>query len=172
MSNDSNLLKEVAIFVPVYKPQLSPDEAISLRHLKHYLKKYDKFLVIPEDLDFSDPDFDLIRFPAAYFKSTATFSHLLLTEEFYSAFSHYEYILSYQLDCLVFSDQLGEWCTKGYDYIGAPWFKTPGLGWGYEGPELAGNGGLSLRHVAHCIEAIRRSNQTVIASTQSRLMAG
>jgi hypothetical protein len=145
----------------MYKSLLSSDEAISLRHLKHYLNRYDKFLVIPEDLDFSDPDFDGIRrFPSAYFESRATYSRLLLSEKFYSAFSDYEYILCYQLDCLVFSDQLGEWCSKGYDYIGAPWFKRPGLGWNYTGPERAGNGGFSLRHVEHSIDAIRRSNQT------------
>ena len=74
MNNDSNHLTAVALFVPMYKPPLSSDEAISLRHLKHYLNRCDKFLVIPEDLDFSDPDFDLIRFPAAYFKSVATFN--------------------------------------------------------------------------------------------------
>ena len=160
MSNNSQDYTNVAIFVPVYKPQLSSDELISLRHLKHYLSRYNKILVMPENLDFTDPDFGEIRFPAACFKSVETFNRLQLSEEFYRAFSRYEYILSYQLDCLVFSDRLGEWCTKGYDYIGAPWFRTPALGWSYEGPERAGNGGLSLRHVAHCMEAIRRSNQT------------
>ncbi len=160
MINEFNHIPKVAIFVPVYKPVLSSDEAISLRHLKHYLSKYDKFVIMPEDLEFSDQDFELIKFPSEFFKSVAAFSRFSLSERLYSTFSEYEYVLSYQLDCLVFSDQLGEWCTKGYDYIGAPWFKTPQLGWSYEGPERAGNGGLSLRHVAHSIEAIRRSNQT------------
>ena len=49
----------------------------------------------------------------------------------------------YQLDCLVFSDKLLEWCELDYDYIGAPLpvsKSDPD-----KGLSRAGNGGLSLR---------------------------
>ena len=59
-----------------------------------------------------------------YFISKESYSRLLVSKSFYEAFSEYEYILIYQPDCLVFSDQLLEWCKKGNDYIGAPWYKT------------------------------------------------
>ena len=159
MPGPDSSLKEVAVCIPTHKSELSADEQISVRHLEHYLGDYDKFLVIPDNLDVSVPGCRPIRFDPAYFTSVQAYSRLCLSEEFYRAFEGYRYILCYQLDCLVFSDRLSEWCAKGYDYMGAPWFKRPALGWTYEGPELAGNGGLSLRHVADSLEAIRRSNQ-------------
>jgi small ligand-binding sensory domain FIST len=33
-------------------------------------------------------------------------------------------IFDLPMDCLVFSDQLLAWCNRGYDYVGAPWFKS------------------------------------------------
>jgi hypothetical protein len=159
MPGPGSSLKEVAIYVPTYRSELSADEQISVRHLEHYLGAYDKFLVIPDNLNVSVPGCRPIRFDPAYFTSAQAYSRLCLSEELYRAFMGYKYILCYQLDCLVFSDRLSEWCAKGYDYIGAPWFKRPGFRWLYPGPELAGNGGLSLRHVAHSLDAIRRSNQ-------------
>ncbi len=48
----------------------------------------------------------------------------------------------YQLDALVFSDRLLEFCAGDYDYIGAPWV---GVRW-LERPAV-GNGGFSLRRV-------------------------
>jgi hypothetical protein len=76
-----------------------------------------------------------------------------VSEEFYRAFAEYEYILVYQLDCLVFSSNLEEWCGAGWDYVGAPWFKN------YredttEGFWAVGNGGLSLRRVGRALEVL------------------
>ena len=42
-----------------------------------------------------------------------------MKEKFYRAFADYEYILIYQLDCLVFASSLEEWCGKGWDYVGS-----------------------------------------------------
>jgi hypothetical protein len=33
-----------------------------------------------------------------------------------------KYILIYQLDALIIKDELNHWCSRDYDYIGAPWF--------------------------------------------------
>ena len=79
-----------------------------------------------------------------------------MAEQFYRAFADYEYILIYQLDCLVFSGKLEEWCRRSWDYIGAPWFKK----WRprqYASLEVSedpidrlatvGNGGFSLRRI-------------------------
>lgn len=164
--------KDVAICIPTHKSELSADEQISVRHLEHYLGDYDKFLAIPEDLELSISGCTPIRFDPLNFASVEAFSRLSLSEEFYSAFKSYKYLLCYQLDCLVFSDRLSEWCAKGYDYIGAPWFRRPALGWTYEGPELAGGGGLSLRHIANSLEAIRRSNQLGIKDILGALAKG
>ena len=72
---------------------------------------------------------------------------------FYSSFLDYDFMLIYQLDALVFSDELMAWCQKDYSYIGAPWIEVPPSGkkTGYKASQLlyqkVGNGGLSLRKV-------------------------
>jgi hypothetical protein len=96
-------------------------------------------------LSFCLPGLKVKRFADASFQSVDSYSKLLLSAEFYRAFVDYEFILIYQLDCLVFSDQLTQWCQHGYDYVGAPLFKSD------QSPELGYlgtlNGGLSLRRV-------------------------
>ena len=79
-----------------------------------------------------------------------------MTEQFYRAFSAYEYILIYQLDCLVFASNLKEWCRKGWDYVGAPWLNSPDDP--AQGFLAVGNGGLSLRRVTSAL-AVFNSNQ-------------
>ena len=49
----------------------------------------------------------------------------MMSPEFYETFAHWEYILIYQADAWVLSDRLSEWCSKGYDSIGAPWTPKP-----------------------------------------------
>jgi hypothetical protein len=145
--------KNVAIAVPVYRENLTPDEKISWRHLNHYLGHYDRFLVLPQGLDFSHPPFREIRFPRACFQSRRDYSRLLLSREFYEAFQEYEYLLIYQLDCLVLADRLRDWCAAGLDYIGAPLFasRTDPL----QGTPRVGNGGFSLRRVAGFLQVLK-----------------
>lgn len=142
----------VAVIIPTYKERLSPEEEVSFRHLKHWLGEYDKYLVIPEGLKINIEDFSVIQFGTYFFTSIASYSKLLLSTHFYESFSKYKYILIYQLDCLVFSNQLLKWCEAGYDYIGAPWFKSkenPSKGF-----SRVGNGGLSLRKVESFLRVI------------------
>ncbi|MDX9893246.1 MAG: DUF5672 family protein [Patescibacteria group bacterium] len=149
-------MKPVVIAVPYYKNELSPDEQISLNHLEKYLGRYDIFLVAPDGLQINLEKYPTKRFPAKYFKSTKSYSKLLLLERFYKQFSDYEYLLIYQLDCLVFSDQLLDWCQRGDDYIGAPWFKSQMIK-RYDYPDACGNGGFSLRRIDKAIEVIEKS---------------
>jgi len=149
----------VAIVTPLYRLPLAQDEIVSMRHLREYLGQFDRFLVGPEELlrSVSEAgeyaDFAVRAFPECFFKSIQGYSRLLVDEEFYRAFADYEYILIYQLDCLVFSKDLEEWCHHGWDYVGAPLFKD------YRddptaGPWLVGNGGLSLRRVSSALEVL------------------
>lgn len=135
----------VAVVTPVVKLPLSSEEEISLRHLRKYLAGFDRYIIGLESLPESLSDFKLRRFPARCFKDRYSYNRLLMTEWFYKAFTNYEYILIYQLDCLVFASNIEEWCRKGWDYVGAPWLNNP------EQPRLGfsrvGNGGLSLRRV-------------------------
>ncbi|OGW76069.1 MAG: hypothetical protein A2Z72_01725 [Omnitrophica bacterium RBG_13_46_9] len=141
--------KLAAIVVPMHSRVLASDEEISLKHLRNFLGKYEKYIIAPKRLDLKmmHDDFTVKRFDAKYFGSKKRYSKLLMSRNFYREFAEYEYILIYQLDCLVFSDRLGEWCAKGYDYIGAPWFKNVTTTWD-PWEDSVGNGGFSLRKVS------------------------
>ncbi|MFA7314324.1 MAG: DUF5672 family protein [Candidatus Magasanikbacteria bacterium] len=157
-------MKKVAIVVPTYKKDLNEDEKISLRHLLHFLGSYDIFYMAPDGLtDLNYHKFPTVFFPKKYFKSVMTYSKLMLKKEFYQKFSEYEYILIYQFDVLVFSDQLNEWCEKGYDYVGAPWFKSQIPAYSHE--DACGNGGFSLRNVSKALEVIEKSNEPLLVTS-------
>lgn len=150
-------LKQVIITVPVYRLPLTPDEKTSIRHLRHYLGGFDITIIAPESLHLAEPllaDLPVMRFDPAYFKGIAGYNQLMLSTEFYRRFQKYEYILIYQLDCLVFSSDLSAWCQKGWDYVGAPWFKNQGSDTS-QGLWSVGNGGLSLRRVEGFLEVLR-----------------
>src|SRR5438045_2328317 len=141
--------KQVIITVPVYRLPLPPEEEISLCHLKKFLNGYDITLVAPKSLKLQGEhltSMPVVRFADEYFKDIAGYNKLMLSREFYGRFKKYKYILIYQLDCLVFSRDLDQWCEKGFDYIGAPWFRSYGEDTS-EGLWRVGNGGLSLRRV-------------------------
>lgn len=149
------------IVIPTYKETLDDDELKSLAQCKRILKNYDIKFVCPESLNTSwyekQWSIEFVRYDDKYFKSIYSYSHLLLTWDFYNAFSNYEFMLLYQLDAWVFRDELEEWCNKDYDYIGAPWFE----GYSIAKPnskmyEFAGNGGFSLRKISTFIDVLSK----------------
>jgi hypothetical protein len=142
----------VVILVPRYKASLHEDEQISLRHLQHYLGGYDTRYIGPQSLTIENPEFPIQRFDDEYFSGIPGYNRLMLSKQFYEAFTDWEYILIYQLDCLVFSDQLAQWCAKGYDYIGAPWLKQEAEP--EQGFKMVGNGGFSLRRVSSALKTL------------------
>jgi hypothetical protein len=142
---ESKRERTVAVVVPVYRSIRTPEEEISYRQLLRVLDRHEKYLIGPESLPLNPPEFRVKRFGDEYFTSVAAYSRLLLSREFYETFVEYQYILIYQLDCLVFSDRLAHWCQAGFDYIGAPWLKFPKDP--AQGFSRVGNGGLSLRRV-------------------------
>src|SRR5215475_12526935 len=145
--------KLVAIAVPLCnRVELTPDEEISLRHLTYFLGKYDKYIVIPKSLKVHHHGFGTKRFSDKFFGSGKANGELMLSSKFYEAFAEYKYVLNYQLDALVFSDQLTEWCAKDFDYIGAPWLAcedTPNVK-----VSRVGNGGFSLRKVESFLKVL------------------
>jgi hypothetical protein len=70
----------------------------------------------------------------------------MMTPEYYETFSDYEYILTYQLDALVLSDQLLAWCDAGYDFVSAP---NHGLS---DRLSVVCSGGFALRKVRSFLE--------------------
>lgn len=145
-------MNPVAVVIPVYKRELAWNEEISFRQTLRVLGSHPIIMVCPETLDLAkynaiagEYNRTIYResFEDRYFANIAGYNRLLLSEEFYGRFERYEYILIAQLDTYVFRDELAVWCSKGYDYIGAPFY----------GASLdvkhgsVGNGGLSLRRI-------------------------
>jgi hypothetical protein len=145
--------KTVAIVVPLSNTAtFTPDEKISLRHLIHYLGRYDKYLIAPKSLEIDVPGFRIKRFPDNCFGSAQAHNRLVYSPKFYEAFSDYEYMLMHHLDSLVLSDQLMEWCGANIDYIGAPWLNCPDSPW--VEVSRVGNGGFSLMKTQGALKVI------------------
>lgn len=179
--------KQYCVVIPIYKEDLDCVEEISINRLRKVLvddeltrwhnlnEQYefpDVYLVYPEGIDITKYKVIYNRlgveaswlkfksFDPEYFKSTATYSQLCISYDFYKAFDEYEYMLIYQLDCYLFKDEIKQWCDKGFDYIGGPIISTE-CGWdtvkkAKNGKEkwhpLVGNGGLSLRKIETFLE--------------------
>jgi hypothetical protein len=132
----------VAIVVPLSnRATLLPDEEVSLRHLRHHLGAYDRFILAPTSLAVSFQDFQIRRFDDRYFGSVAAHTALMLSTQFYRAFGNYEFVLTHHLDALALSDQLPHWCGREWDFIGAPNHGTKGY------LSVPCNGGFALRRV-------------------------
>lgn len=152
---------KVIIAIPVYKPQPNDYELLALRRCLHILKRYPICLFHPEGLDLSayetifrqaEKEFRHESFAPSFFESQRGYNHLMMTPGFYERFQAWDYLLIYQLDAYVFSDQLEEWCAKGYDYVGAPFMKlNRSIDW-----ENAGNGGFSLRRISSFIRLFQQ----------------
>ena len=177
----------VNVLIPVYKPELGRDDRISLSQTCRILADYPLTVVHPEGLDVSSiaaefPQLSFHSFPRKFFAGVEGYNRFMLSEDFYEAFSEYEYVLICQLDCYLFKDDLSDWCRKGYDYVGAPWLKRSV----YEFPILkqlihlyshfrhkqgkltqfdrygkVGNGGLSLRKVSSHLQVLREQPEEV-----------
>jgi hypothetical protein len=132
----------VAIVVPISnRATLLPDEEISLRHLRHYLGRHDRFIVAPKSLAVRFPDFEIVRFDDRYFGSAAAHTALMLDPRFYETFRRYEFMLTYHLDAIALSDRLAEWCSSDWDFVGAPNHGTERF------LSVPCNGGFALRRI-------------------------
>ena len=137
------------------------------------------------DISFYEKNFpcQFKSFDKEYFENISGYNKLMLSSLFYQNF-YKKYILIYQTDAFVFRDELNFWINKDYDYIGAPWLrshkKIPFLKLALEKTAAAfktiinykgngktqkdksltynqvGNGGLSLRKRAKCIEILEK----------------
>ena len=145
--------------VPVYKKNPVFFEQASLMQCVRVLgQRHDICLVAPYDLDLSaytslcpDYRFRVKRLSKGFFESLNGYNQMCKRPEFYGLFKDYEFILIYQLDCWVFSDNIEYFASLDYDYLGAPWFtidKEKNTAVASE----CGNGGFSLRRVRKFIE--------------------
>lgn len=145
--------KTVAILVLLSSRRaLMEEEKISLRHLEHYLGKYDRYLVGPANSPIRLKGFRIKSFSRKFFGSVVAINHLMYTPAFYKAFKDYRYILIYHLDSLVFSDQMERWCQANLDYIGAPWLRCADAPWVTE--ERVGNTGFGMMKVDSALKVL------------------
>lgn len=173
---NSNLTKKrLVIIIPTHKPNLTPDDKISLTHLKKYLGNHDIFFIIPSNISpraFKSIGFRVKVVNKHFFGSVRRYSNLLLTKKFYEMFKKYDFMLIYQLDALVFSNKIVPWMNSGYDYIAAPWFK-PVIGYlSYKrgSPPTGGNGGFCLRNIKKCIRILDIVNASATKTSKNLLI--
>ena len=142
----------VCIVIPLYKENPSELELKSVNRARQIFAGRDIFYVVPAGFNSSAYGYEaIIEFPTYYFQSLVNYSELCCLHDFYDAFKDYDYMMIYQPDCWVFEDKLDEFCALGYDYIGAPWPKMPGI------PEDGvGNGGFCLRSVSKFMDLTRQ----------------
>lgn len=160
--------KTAAVVIISYKQNLSEFEKISLSQALRIFEDYDKFLVIPDTLEYAYKSDALkeIRLEDKWFKDIHAYNMLMTRCDFYERFSEYEYILIHQLDAFVFFDKLKYFCDMDYDYIGAPWID--GSFYYKDINHMiwhVGNGGLSLRKVSGFLE-ILQANQGLLIKNQ------
>ena len=137
-------MKNCDIVIPMYRT-LNAYEKFSYDVLKSTVKDKDIYIVCGNDFK-SGLKEKTEYFDNDYFNSSFDYSRLCKSYEFYNRFSNYKYILIYQLDCLIFKDDIDYWCNKDYDYIGAP-IVSNNAGWSFV--PIVGNGGFSLRKVSY-----------------------
>ena len=138
-------MESVAIVMPIYRPVEAEEEKLSIRRLQLLPVECPRFLVRPSGLDWQEPGFEIVEFPSDCFLSTSTYSRLLLSDDFYSRFADFEYILIVQTDALILTSSLDDFVSRSFDYIDAPWFVVEGKD---RRLSRVGNGGLSLRRVS------------------------
>ena len=122
-------MKNCVVVIPIYKDVPAREECASVRQTFRVLGRHDIVFVthagcrLDAYREIVEAERGTLRtelFDASYFDSTAHYSDLCFSEEFYLRFEDYEYMLICQTDAWVFRDELDYWCGRGYDYIGAP----------------------------------------------------
>lgn len=154
-------MKKCVIVIPIHSKDPSPNELISFAQCFKVLSKHPIKIIAPKGLDVSKyrkvvSNFDSIFIHPNWFASLKQYNKLKISRYFYSLFSEYEFLLTYELDVFVFSDQLLFWCDQGYDYIGAPWFED----FAEDGMDKSligvGNSGFSLRRISSINKVLKK----------------
>lgn len=144
-----------AVAIPLYKPELTAAEKLSIDRTVDVLAPRPLYLVGPLRLASHLESLcaryrHQLRFKTfddRFFAGIKGYNALMRSPTFYRAFSSYSHLLIAQTDALVLSDRLDLWCGRDYSYVGAPWFvggSEPRQPLEFFG---VGNGGFSLRRL-------------------------
>lgn len=152
-------LIKMCVIIPVHKPVIAADEAISLLACKIHLSGYNCYLVYPDGMDTSaytgiHPGLLLKPVNADWLSSIEKYNKMKVSIGFYQLFAKYEYMLTYELDAYIFNSDLEKAGAFAFDYIGAPFFEgywaaKPGAAF-----MAGGNSGFSVRNIQSCVKAL------------------
>ena len=161
------MASDVAVVIPCYRNELTITERIALDRCMKILGEYPVYLVIPRTLCIDRENLpsriEIVFVPDEWMRGVEAYNKMMLSVKFYDMFERYQYILLYQLDAYVFSDRLMEFCSLGYDYIGAPWIEGKfDVEHEENGIVYVGNGGFSLRKVSSCISVLRENEGKIV----------
>lgn len=142
-----------------HKSELSYYEKISLQQCQKVLGTYPIRLVCPRGIRVDCyrhvvPDLMIDYINPKWMSSYKMYNKLKMSPFLYKRYQHYEFMLTYELDAFVFRDELEDWCSKDYDYIGAPWFEGQHKATEESPFAGVGNSGFSLRRVDKCLRSL------------------
>lgn len=167
MSKKTVIKKLCTVVVPIYKTNLTDDEKASFIQLRKILgNNWDVSLVCPEYLDVTEYEelwtinrkLRVERFQKRWFESQSSYAKFMTLPLLYNRFKEYEYMLIYQLDAWIFRDELHQWLSKDYDYIGAPFLSFKHM----IEERRCENGGFCLRRIPSFLKYIRRNNDAFL----------
>lgn len=166
----------VCMVIPVYRETPTKNDVMSLSRIRQFFPDpLPVFLVCPTHFDeraYVEYDFQILRMDDAFFRSTDSYSRMMLTPAFYEReeFSKFRTMIVCQTDVLLLKawDEEISSLAECFDYIGALWpegseiysraFKGLSLVKGFFRPMLCkvGNGGLSARNIEKSIALLKR----------------
>jgi hypothetical protein len=167
------MTSQTAIIIPVYKDNLTENESISFHRTIFILSNYPIVIAAPSDLDLHcfvniaqqyGKQLQIERYQKDFFNGLNGYNRMLLSQEFYERFRLFEYILICQLDSYIFYNKLNDWCSREFDYIGAPLIIESNGQFNSDNMRV-GNGGFSLRRIKPILNFFS-SRQNVFSSKQ------
>ncbi|MBK0380654.1 DUF5672 family protein [Mucilaginibacter segetis] len=151
--------RKICVIIPVHKAAPQPDELIALNACKKHLSSHNCYLIFPQGMDTSayTAAFEgLLLKPVdpGWLASVEQYNKMKLNLEFYRLFAAYNYMVTYELDAYIFSQDLENAGAFDFDFIGAPFFE--GYWEAKPGAKLVHgcNSGFSVRNINSCIRAL------------------
>lgn len=156
--------KHICVVIPIHSAEIAATELISLKRCREILGNYDVYLVYPKGMEISVykhyfPEIILQPVNKKWLSTLDEYNKMKRSLSFYNMFRQYHFMLTYELDAYVFSDNWQEANALDYDFIGAPWFN----GYKDNSPKThiigVGNSGFSIRNVEKCIAILNKREQ-------------
>jgi hypothetical protein len=146
------------VVIPLYKLELSSLEWASFATVTSVLRHHPIAILAPRRfaphlhawlkarLDPSALELQHHLVEDRWLASVPAYNQLMLQPWFYDRYQNYSHLLIAQLDSYVFRDELMQWCSQPFAYLGAPIYPD-GAAYGEAGCQALGAGGFSLRAV-------------------------